>query len=336
MSRSFFFGCRFLVFASWSAVHGATIVPLDEPTIQQAIDATADGDTILIMPGTYTGQNNTNLQVKNREIRIMGMMDPQSVVIDGEHEAQIIQASGSRTELALERITFTNGCAEKGGAIIATDVNLFQISNCLFAHNRAEQGGAIECTGHIAGVTHTVFLENNAEQGGAVHFSGSLTRLLNVIMIRNTARFGSAIASENGELMLMNCTVVENVQTPVALNAVDLLVTNSILWNFGPQEIVILGRVPDISFSDIRGSWEGYGNIDVDPKFISRFRFDYFLSPASPCVDSGDPSILDRISGSHPRWPISFPNSDRSDMGAFGGYSNDDWFEWSPYFVVNN
>jgi hypothetical protein len=32
------------------------IVPIDFPTIQSAIDATNEGDTINVLPGTYTDQ----------------------------------------------------------------------------------------------------------------------------------------------------------------------------------------------------------------------------------------------------------------------------------------
>ena len=45
-------------------------VPLDEPTIQQAIDATSNGDTVLVAPGVYTGALNRDLELLGRGITV--------------------------------------------------------------------------------------------------------------------------------------------------------------------------------------------------------------------------------------------------------------------------
>jgi hypothetical protein len=47
--------------------------------------------------------------------------------------------------------------------------------------------------------------------------------------------------------------------------------------------------------------------------------FRYLLRASSPAIDSGDPAIEDGISDWHPQWPAGFPDSPRSDMGAYGG-----------------
>ncbi len=41
-------------------------VPAEYATIQEAVDAAVSGDTILIAPGTYTGEGNRNINIHNK------------------------------------------------------------------------------------------------------------------------------------------------------------------------------------------------------------------------------------------------------------------------------
>src|SRR6185436_19277844 len=52
------------------------------------------------------------------------------------------------------------------------------------------------------------------------------------------------------------------------------------------------------------GGWPGVGNIDADPRFWNAAASDFHLQATSPCVDAGDPAVLD-------------PDGTRSDMGPF-------------------
>ncbi|MHC4676624.1 MAG: hypothetical protein ACYTBZ_29420, partial [Planctomycetota bacterium] len=50
-----------------AAVH---YVPTDYATIQVAIDASVDGDTVVVVPDTYSGPGNRNISFKGKAITV--------------------------------------------------------------------------------------------------------------------------------------------------------------------------------------------------------------------------------------------------------------------------
>ena len=60
-----------------------------------------------------------------------------------------------------------------------------------------------------------------------------------------------------------------------------------------------------VTYSDIQGGYTGTGNIDSDPLFVDAANGDYYLQPASPCIDAGDPTS-----------PFD-PDGTIADMGAY-------------------
>lgn len=75
-----------LVVALAGVARAATIrVPLDYPTIQQAVDAAADGDTIEVAPGTYLV---TQILIQNKSLTVRGE-DRETTIIDGQQTAEL-------------------------------------------------------------------------------------------------------------------------------------------------------------------------------------------------------------------------------------------------------
>jgi hypothetical protein len=97
-----------------------------------------------------------------------------------------------------------------------------------------------------------------------------------------------------------------------------LVITNNIISsNSGGYGIyndsTVYHGVPDLHYNDVwdnginyYGCPPGPGDISVDPEFAEPEWGHYSLMPSSPCLDAGDPSIID-------------PDGTRSNMGAFGG-----------------
>src|SRR5262249_5142255 len=64
--------------------------------------------------------------------------------------------------------------------------------------------------------------------------------------------------------------------------------SNSVFWDAGEQ--VASQGVVNIRFSDVRGGFDGEGNLNADPLFRDPSNGDYHLSAGSPCIDAGDPT----------------------------------------------
>jgi parallel beta-helix repeat protein len=89
------------------------VVPGTHPTIQAAIDATINGDTVLVTPGTYV----ENLDVQGKDITIRGF-GAAFTIVDGGGVGPTIKYSPGSTRLSvLEDLTVTNGA----GVGAATD-----------------------------------------------------------------------------------------------------------------------------------------------------------------------------------------------------------------------
>ncbi len=150
-------------------------VPWDYTTIQAAVDAAVDSDTVLIADGTYTGDGNRDIYFNGKAITVSSVNGPEFCIIDCQgadaepHRGFKFNHNESR-ESILAGISITNGYKTLGGAVYcATDTSV-SIRNCIISANYAEQnGGGIYLLGSSAEIVNCTFIGNTAAvSGGAI------------------------------------------------------------------------------------------------------------------------------------------------------------------------
>ncbi len=175
----------------------------------------------------------------------------------------------------------------------------------------------------IAGSVAIVFkndISNN--QGGLSCYQSSLIVKNNII---SNNYFAAGITCSNSVLLALSNVITGNYGSSFAGGIIcfdsDPDVVNTIIWGNDSPQVYVDNSNPEITFSNIEGGWSGTGNIDVDPLFRDPDNGDFHLtavacgdSTDSPCVDAGDPNILDSLLDCS--WGLGGP---RSDMGAYGG-----------------
>src|SRR6266403_4690335 len=81
-------------------------VPADQPTIQAAINATTNGDTVLVSPGTY----NENINFNGKAITLKSASGPKNTVINGGTIDVVVKfVTSEGLSSVLDGFTITNG-----------------------------------------------------------------------------------------------------------------------------------------------------------------------------------------------------------------------------------
>jgi len=235
-------------------------------------------------------------------------------------------------------ITNCNIICNKGGGI-SFDGNL-TIANCTINGNTAPWGGGgILCWGGNSTITSCEISGNLAEgeyaYGGGVLCCGPWSlEITNTTITGNQAEWGGAMFSWGANLVMSNSTLAGNLSpnggalacdSYQQLNPSSVELSNCILWDTGAEIWNNDNSAITITYSDVRGSWPGEGNIDADPCFTEPGYWDsnavwvdgdYHLLAGSPCIDAGDANY---VAGPNETDLDSNPRviNDRIDMGAY-------------------
>jgi len=263
----------------------------DFATIQEAIDASLNGDTIVVHPGKF--RESIDSLGKSITIRSTEPRDPQaalSTIIQGRsYQAPVVTIGSAKDALCIiAGLTITRGYA---GIYGSSSYSKVRVSNCILSHNDASNvfGGSYGCgiygcTGDVEGC----IIENNRWLGIS-GFSGNIRdcvvtnnaggglcsctgEIVNCLVSGNTTTWsGGGMSYCSGNIM--NCTIVGNSAGEYGggVRACDGPIQNCIIWgNNAPDRAEIAGS-SEIRYCCI-ANWDdgGEGNISDDPHVRSR------------------------------------------------------------------
>jgi len=151
-------------------------------TIQAAVDAASDGDTVVLFPGTYRGSGNCDIDLRRKTISLQGTDPADASVV----AATILDCQGTVDEPhrgfyaadfsgEISGLTIVNGHASAGGAIYCEN-SAVVLSHCRLLDNatlpgdakRASDGGSgggVYCIGSTLAVVDCLISGNSTGAG---------------------------------------------------------------------------------------------------------------------------------------------------------------------------
>jgi len=293
----------------------ATInVPADRATIQAAIDAANDGDTIRVAPGTYV----ENIDFKGKVITVESSNGPDTTIIDGNQQGSAVVFTTSEWNTSILRgFTIRNGRASTHGGGIYLDGASPTIINNKIVRNQGCYGAGIYAYG--SPIIRGNQISGNFSQsdcdgssGGGMYLDGGSAQIIQNLITGNSAGYGGGIYFGNDAgALIANNTFADNDASQGSGISIygyyrtynGLIINNIIIGNTG-QTALYSERDSDLNpiiknnllFSPTNDVYGGTysdqnginGNITADP-LLSGAAFGYYgLLPGSPAIDAGD------------------------------------------------
>ncbi len=164
---------------------GVVEVPGEVPTIQEAIDAASNGDTVLVSAGTYY----ENIEINGKYIALIGA-DSATTILDGDSTSGVLSLGYDNGGVSLiKRFTIQNGNRSPGGGIVINHSNAV-LDELLIQNNEStNNGGAIIAWDWDGSLTNSIVQNNYSGNEGALNISsGSDLSISNVEISDNTAQ----------------------------------------------------------------------------------------------------------------------------------------------------
>jgi parallel beta-helix repeat protein/predicted outer membrane repeat protein len=259
----------------------------DYSTIQAALDAAISGDTVIVRDGTYTGSGNKNLDFGGKAITVKSQNGALNCTINCQNSDRAFYFHNSEgSDSVVDGFTIKNGSAAGGGAIYCGSNCNITIMACIITGNSATNGGGICCYGSDPAIINCIIANNTASSdGGGLYCNYSEATITNCTVADNSAsRYGGGLACLNRPGVTLNNTILWGNSAPTNGNQL-YAVNTTVTLNY-------------CDYANGTGDVGGSGTVTPnncttsDPLFVDADNGNYHLQTGSPCIDTGDNSLV--------------------------------------------
>ncbi len=203
---------------------GSAAHPFD--AIQEGINAAVNGDTVLALDGTYTGDGNRDLDFGGKLITVRSENGPENCIIDSQasetdpHRGFYFH-SGETPAAVVQGLTIRNGYVDQdtpgryGGGVYCGSASCPALTDCTIIGNSVYgMGGGVYCSGDSSPTLTDCTIAGNScnFMGAGVYCWGASPTLIDCTITDNTAEdWGAGVhCANNSSPTLSNCTITDN------------------------------------------------------------------------------------------------------------------------------
>lgn len=180
-------------------------------SIQDALDAAENGDTVIIEDGIYTGSRNKNLNFNKKSLTLKSRNGPENCILDCQKDGQGIYFYKEGSNDIVDGLTIQNGKIYNQGGAIRCVLSSPTIRDCIFKNNIARTGGGICCVNASPIIENCKIIGNYTNVGGGGVYSYTGAPILKNCIISNnhTQAYGGGIHIDRQSMIKISNTIIE-------------------------------------------------------------------------------------------------------------------------------